>query len=225
MTWFTPTDRSIDQDKCRIRIVYLVLSFLSLAPLYWVADCIKKELFVKRCCLHRIEFNRRLVYITSLEILFLVAKVVFVCFSAPPQYWHKCFAHQMCVLDLNEGHLMIFVKVFFVCFSAYPQYWYKCFAHQVSICPILGKYYDASYCVLLNWIYKFSSDPMKNETFSCSSVNTYFQSICVLYQVRSFCDTLAQLQAREGTQGRRQATCNSASWSPPLVPGHKKVRF
>ena len=124
----------------------LVLSFFSLAPLYWVTDCIKKELFCKTllpsysivdwCTL-------------SLEILFLVVKVVFVCFSAPPQYWHKCFAHQVCVLDLNDGHLMIFVKVFFVCFSAYPQYWYKCFAHQVSICTILGKKVQVLRCIIL----------------------------------------------------------------------------
>ena len=78
-------------------------------------------------------------------------------------------------------------------------------------------------CIMI--LFSLLLDPMNNETFSCSSVNTYFQSICVLCQDRSFCDTLAQVQAREGTQGRRQATCNSASWCPPLVPGNKKVRF
>ena len=54
------------------------------------------------------------------EILFFVVKVVFICFSAPPHYWHDCFAHQVSILDLNDGQLcgdLSFLSSVFAVFS------------------------------------------------------------------------------------------------------------
>ena len=52
--------------------------------------------------------------------MFFVVKVVFICFSAPPHYWHDCFAHQVSILDLNDGQLcgdLSFLSSVFAVFS------------------------------------------------------------------------------------------------------------